>query len=835
MIEKEDQKKTLFKISLNFFNNSKSELILLMFTLSIYILFHYPLNTLLTKLLIDPFFKYVYAEKWYNDVIFYFLILLLIFRVYKYWKKQYYLNTLYSGLFAVTIIYIINRILKTWNFHSTWFIKEIYYSDIIVILSLLTLILIFKTHFFKYSLKRGPKGEELGFITDKPITEDKEDKLQYSNYAQAIALKILKTDAQKSFAIGINGKWGTGKTSFFNLIREKMKKEDPEIILIDFSPWNTESYKSIMIDFFETFEEKLSNYNSSISNQISKYSEKLLVLNEIESTKPFYNFLSSFFGKKKTLMELKKALEENIENLNKKIIVFIDDLDRLDNSEINEVLKLIRNTADFKNTFFIVAYDRNYVINSLTTLNSYNKEGFLEKIFQLEINLPYYEKEELCKKLCQNLIQFFPDREELIHRNILNDSNLIEQNLSSMRDVILLSNSIILNYENLKGNVDFKNLLYLEIIRIKYPSVYELLKTKNDEYLVLEKHEKSFYNLSLDENYPKLFSVLKSKNNRFNENLFGNIEGLIRELFNTQKTNFLSLRNVSKYENYFSYRLLEKTLDENEIREIFQKDIETIKRQLTIWINKGYEFDLIKRFSMVTSYRDIENYQNNLRLIFYLANQKSNRSKNIIGFDSNVIHNRFGYFKSFKKYDYDLDQHKKFLIDLLLISEPPFVFESNLIYDFNTRNFNSTQYLFPIEKEKLLDVAEFYITKYIEKFPKIDENLTSLLQSNISSQRPHPNVRSYFSDRIVQKVTNYLNSQILDDLILFLISKNEYNSYSIHPQIYDLFTSNDELKKYISERKDVNDSKLYGEFLKFVNKLERGNSPIEFEFEKINI
>lgn len=111
-----------------------------------YILLHYPINLLSSKLLIEPFFKYIYAEKWYNDLIFYSFILILFYRVYIHWQKQYYLNNTYSILFSITIIYIINRILQTWNFHSTYLIKHIYYSDIIIIISLLTLILIFKTY-----------------------------------------------------------------------------------------------------------------------------------------------------------------------------------------------------------------------------------------------------------------------------------------------------------------------------------------------------------------------------------------------------------------------------------------------------------------------------------------------------------------------------------------------------------------------------------------------------------------------------------------------------------------------------------------------------------------
>ena len=212
MIKKENFKKLATTISI-LSNNYKNELILFTFIVSFYILFHYPINSLLTKFLIDSCLKYIYAEKWYNDIIFYIAIIILLYRTYKHWHKQYYVNNTYALLFSFTIIYSINRSIGTWNFHSTYLIKSISYTDILFILSILSVVLIYKTQYLKKQSKRIQEtDEQFGFITDNPISEKEDDKLQYTNYAYSIASKILHTKAKKSFAIGINGKWGTGKT-----------------------------------------------------------------------------------------------------------------------------------------------------------------------------------------------------------------------------------------------------------------------------------------------------------------------------------------------------------------------------------------------------------------------------------------------------------------------------------------------------------------------------------------------------------------------------------------------------------------------------------------------
>lgn len=847
MLKKENDN-SFIKISLDFFYEFKNELSLIIFLVSCYILLHNPINLLISNFLVKNILKYIYAEKWYNDLIYYGLILILIYRVYKHWQKQYYLNRTYSILFSITIIYAINRTLQTWTFNSTYLISDIYYSDILIICSLLIIILLTKTYYSKYFTNKPIQNKELGFITDKPIQDIEEDKLQYSNYAESIAKKILNTEAEKSFAIGINGKWGTGKTSFFNLIKKKIDAENSEAILIDFSPWNTESPTSILLDFFETFEEKLSYQNSNISRQVNKYSEKLLALNEIDNTKPFYIFLSSLFGKNKTLTNIKKELEKDIEQINKKIIVFIDDLDRLDNFEINEVLKLIRNTANFKNTFFIVAYDRNYIINALTHLNTYNKEGFLEKIFQLEINLPYYEKSELCQKLFENLAHFFPDKKELLEWNILRktddgDINLIYENINSMRDIILLSNSLILNYENLKGNVDFNNLLYLEILRIKYSNIYEILKNKNNEFISLDKYTKGLYNLKQVNEETTLFKILDENNIIINIDLLSinKIKQLLIELFNTKKANFLSLCNTSKYENYFSYRLLEKTLDENEFKNFIEKDIETLKRQITIWINKGFEFDLLKRFYSIVKYKDKQDYQKNLKLIFYIANHKGNKSENIIGFDNDVMYYRFCFYKSFKKINYNFNEHKAFIIKSLTDSEYPFSFETKLIHElYNKNRHEKPEYRFPFNKDELLEIASGFLDRYIEYNDVLNTDLIPIIRSNAHKTLDYKNtgVKYSFSEITKQKIINYLNSQKLENIIRIAINqKYSYSSellFNITSEIFSVFESKKSLIIYFENRKDEIDSKLYEDFYNFLQKIDNDNNQIQFKFEEID-
>lgn len=130
-------------------------------------------------------------------------------------------------------------------------------------------------------------------------------------------------------------------------------------------------------------------YNKESSSNILKYSELFNTTGEDPISK--LNKAFSSFMNEASLKGLFNYINDSIKKSGFQIVVFIDDLDRLYENEILEILKLIRNSASFANTIFIVAYDRNYLVSAINRVNSYHPDAYMEKIFQIEIALPAYE------------------------------------------------------------------------------------------------------------------------------------------------------------------------------------------------------------------------------------------------------------------------------------------------------------------------------------------------------------------------------------------------------------------------------------------------------------
>ena len=94
-------------------------------------------------------------------------------------------------------------------------------------------------------------------------------------YAETLVKKLKNTDLSKeSFAVGITGEWGSGKSTFLNTIKKEIKKEDFAEI-VEFNPWLCNSPEQVTQDFFATLIKELSPKHSTLSRAINKYTKNL--------------------------------------------------------------------------------------------------------------------------------------------------------------------------------------------------------------------------------------------------------------------------------------------------------------------------------------------------------------------------------------------------------------------------------------------------------------------------------------------------------------------------------------------------------------------------------
>jgi predicted KAP-like P-loop ATPase len=187
-------------------------------------------------------------------------------------------------------------------------------------------------------------------LADSPITDESQDRLRRVPFVNSLYGEITGPPFEDSFCFGLYGNWGEGKTSALNLLKNKLLK-DPDIIFFEFDPWFLASKEAILKNYLEGLERKLKSDLDEPEGLFEKYFTKL--------SSAGISVLGSgvhagWKSDEPDPSELKEKINSLIEKSKKKIVVFIDDVDRLQPEEILQVFKLVKLIADFKYTVFVL-------------------------------------------------------------------------------------------------------------------------------------------------------------------------------------------------------------------------------------------------------------------------------------------------------------------------------------------------------------------------------------------------------------------------------------------------------------------------------------------------
>lgn len=288
------------------------------------------------------------------------------------------------------------------------------------------------------------------FYFDSPTSTDLFNRRYY---AKLLLNKIHssfcnnKKSVKHSFVIHIGEHYGQGKTSFLMMFAEEVKKNKHKVISIDFEPWLCDTEAGILNEFFDTFRIEVGEYLPKLNGSIRQYVG--LLLSTIQYERNGISFgMANMMKNDRTLKSTHDMIRDELLKIDRPVIITIDDVDRLQSKELMMVLKIIRDTADFPNVFYIVAADNLHLRRMLNNLNIDNAETYLKKFFNLEFQLPANENVAF-KKLLELLNGKF---EELRIDSFTRDNYIsqienvlyIKEAFPNLRDVYRFVNSYFL-------------------------------------------------------------------------------------------------------------------------------------------------------------------------------------------------------------------------------------------------------------------------------------------------------------------------------------------------------------------------------------------------------
>lgn len=346
-----------------------------------------------------------------------------------------------------------------------------------------------------------------------PVNRSREDRYGYEATAASLARQILALSKDGSQVIGIEGRWGSGKTSLLNLLMHHLNAESPKAThVLPISPWlsapGSPLIESLLLPVAAILDEHVSASFSrprklwqKIRNAPASPLAKLLIGYTQKASghlAPLAEFGANFVpgmgivstgmktlsrldlaAHKETTELLRRRIEAGIACSGLNFIVLIDDLDRLEPAQAVEVLRLVRSVADFSGFRYILCYDPGVLAHAIEReLGVPDGRLYLQKIIPLSFTVPQHEVFDLQRELLNGALALFeqvnqdvPTEAELAHLRKV--AWIYGQELSTPREVALVLSALEFRYAGIRDYVYFPDLFFLQLVRVTNAGLYD--------------------------------------------------------------------------------------------------------------------------------------------------------------------------------------------------------------------------------------------------------------------------------------------------------------------------------------------------------------------------
>lgn len=340
------------------------------------------------------------------------------------------------------------------------------------------------------------------------------DRLGFGEVADRIASAIVDRASAEGLVIGLDGEWGSGKSSLLHLIERSIGAlpEAQQPTLISFRPWLLGNRDALLAGLFTDLAEKIAAVTSArgdstkstvqkakkTAETVRRFARALARAGEfVEAGEVvfvplgpggrFLRGLGTLAEKKREdgeeerdLAALKGQITRDLRALGHRFIVTIDDVDRLEPGEVLEVLRLVRSVADFPNVVYVLCYDIDRLAEAIeASANIDDGIAFLEKIVQLTVMVPKPEPFELRQWFSDEVGELVGPLPSDVGERLL---SVIDQEggtqLRTPRSVVRTLDSLRFFWPALRDEkIDVADLVWLQLIKDGSPQLYRWIET----------------------------------------------------------------------------------------------------------------------------------------------------------------------------------------------------------------------------------------------------------------------------------------------------------------------------------------------------------------------
>jgi predicted KAP-like P-loop ATPase len=331
---------------------------------------------------------------------------------------------------------------------------------------------------------------------DRPSSNPKDDLFGHAPFAESLADSICRYPGNDGLVLALYGPWGSGKSTVLSYVRHFLEQR-PEVeqpVIVTFNPWWFSGQENLARAFLGQMQAVLPVKNTKfkkLGNLLGDFAEGVGGLIDLSSmTGGAGSKIGKLIGmitkrKPKDVPALKSEISKILRDAQARILVIIDDIDRLTPEEIRQLFTVIKALADFPNVVYLLAFDREVAAQAIEQQSGMPGERYLEKIIQVPFELPPVDRVALRAALFKRLDEILGDTSDGLFdhsywTNAFHDG--IDQLIQVPRDVVRFTNTLAVTYPPVRGEVNPVDFIALEALRVFLPSLYDVIRTNQDKF-----------------------------------------------------------------------------------------------------------------------------------------------------------------------------------------------------------------------------------------------------------------------------------------------------------------------------------------------------------------
>lgn len=311
-------------------------------------------------------------------------------------------------------------------------------------------------------------------LDDNPLTDyPKQDEFHRQPFLNSILGAIEKPGRQRSRVIALTGGWGGGKTSVLRALKSNLPSYC-ELITIE--SWHYRNTGALLETLLISITKSAGKYVLFLNP--SRFARQYLELLSpaVPSAKPWLDVVSKILPSADDTEHAKAELTKLIAATNKHFVVMLDDIERLEQAEIHDVLRAVRLIVTIPNITYLLAFDKTQL---LTAAGLKDSPDFLDKIIDEEFEIPAVTSGDYLKYLRDHLYPSLPSGHKLLAEAEKRWPD-IEVPLSVILDTPRKIKRVAIPVKRLaedkKLEINPIDYLILETLRQRSPQVYQLVR-----------------------------------------------------------------------------------------------------------------------------------------------------------------------------------------------------------------------------------------------------------------------------------------------------------------------------------------------------------------------